>query len=201
MRVAGELHDEVIPLLFRVSLLCQVAKRSYLAPGRPGELLANLDELGEAAYHASTEMRGLIHGLRESPIGTRGFAAAIEQFLADLRVQSEAEFVATIPDTIDVLPMDLQLAIYQVVREALTNAARHSRAEKVSVVATVEAGSVFVEIADDGVGFNPWTSRANHFGILIMQDRAASAGGDVYVDSVFGSGSRVCAHFPRTENA
>ncbi len=197
LRVASELHDEVIPYLFEVSLLCQVIKRTAEITPNQREILSNLDELAGAANRASAEMRALIQGLRESPVGARGLTSAIGQLLRDLRVQSEAVLKADIPETLEGLPTDLHLAIYQVVREALTNAARHSKAKNVTVSMEVGEELISVEIADDGIGFDPWTSRSGHFGILIMQDRVASVGGEIYVDSVLGSGSTVRAHFPR----
>src|SRR5206468_5226144 len=90
-----------------------------------------------------------------------------------------------------------QLLVYQVAREAMTNAARHSRATSVDVSIRKEVGQIRLEVVDDGVGFD----RANidvesHFGLQLISERVKAAQGSVWIDTQVGEGTRVSASIP-----
>jgi signal transduction histidine kinase len=93
-----------------------------------------------------------------------------------------------------------ELAIYQIAKEALANALRHSQARNIDVSLTQE-DAITVSVADDGVGFDPLVARASHYGLQIMRDRAKTIGGTLFVDSLPGGGCRVTLSLPREGNS
>ncbi len=136
--------------------------------------------------------------LRASPIGLRGLASAASALAKDVQAAYPG-VVSTKVDAAGALDPQLQLVAYQVCKEALMNAAHHSRAAVIEVRLSSEGRYLRLEVSDNGVGFDPGYSSADHFGLLIMQERTEEAGGTLYVDSSPGAGTTVTAIFPLRE--
>ena len=81
-------------------------------------------------------------------------------------------------------------------QEALTNAARHSDADKLTIRLAGDAEWVTLTIQDDGKGFNPTSRPPGHYGLQNMSERAESAGGSLTIESSDGNGSTVTIKFP-----
>jgi signal transduction histidine kinase len=95
--------------------------------------------------------------------------------------------------TADELPDDVQLAAYFIVSECLTNARRYAGAQAVRVRVARDAGTLVVEIADDGCG---GADSESGTGLRGLADRAGALGGRLEVESPPGAGTRVIAHLP-----
>jgi two-component system, NarL family, sensor histidine kinase LiaS len=94
----------------------------------------------------------------------------------------------------------IQLLAYQVAREALRNALRHSKASEVIVGIVDQDGDLRITVADDGIGFDPQSvDQKTHFGLALMRERVEIAGGVMYVDSRIGEGTRIIARLPSTK--
>jgi len=186
--IAADLHDEVMQPLFKVTLMAQVLKLD-LAGGRLLDLDKDLPSLLEAAEVASSSLRDLIGDLRKSSIGTGGLEKALARLLESLTATTEAEIVSRLEEV--GLTDERALAIYQIAREASWNAARHSQARHIRIQLVSEGEGTLLQIADDGIGFDPQAQPEDHFGLLIMRERAASAGGSLHLDSAVGRGTTV----------
>jgi signal transduction histidine kinase len=91
-----------------------------------------------------------------------------------------------------------QLLAYQVIREALHNAAKHAQASRIAVRLWADEAMVRVSVTDDGSGFDWFRVDGNrHFGLQIMKERLEAAGGHMSVDSRLGSGTTVGASIPK----
>ena len=98
------------------------------------------------------------------------------------------------------LPHEVEIALFRIVQEALTNAAKHARARAVTVAFSVGPRSIQVEVRDDGVGFDPKAAgSADHqcLGLLGMAERAEAVRGSLKVDSAPGRGTIVGVEVPR----
>jgi two-component system nitrate/nitrite sensor histidine kinase NarX len=169
--------------------------RQDLAAGRLLELEDDIPALLGAVDSANDAVRGLISGLRRSPLGSAGFIGTLRLLVEHLQTISPAAFTLDIED-IEGPPLT-QLLAYQVVREALNNAVRHSGATAIRVQAGVHAGAVRVIIEDDGSGFVPAKlDGADHFGLSMMRERVELIGGVLHVESAHGVGTRVVARLP-----
>jgi len=195
LRLASALHDEVIPSLFHLSLLAQVVKRD-LQGDRLSEVSRDIEELVQAAEASTDGIREVIHGLRSSPVGMRGLAISLKQFGDEMRASCDAEIVLELDARLAELPASLELLVYQVAKEALTNSARHSRAPRISLSVRLEAQAVVLRVVDNGIGFDPSVAKDQHFGLLIMQERATTLGGSLDIDTKLGTGTVVTACFP-----
>src|SRR5437868_4350157 len=150
-----------------------------------GALLdASLEELNEA----TGELRELARGIHPAALTDRGLDAALGGLAGRSPVPVE---LAATPD--ERLPSSVESAVYFVVAEALTNAARYARAQKVRVSVVRSNGHVDVQVSDDGVGgANP----AHGSGLRGLSDRVAALDGRLELTSADGNGTTVRARIP-----
>jgi signal transduction histidine kinase len=194
LSLAGELHDEVLPSLFKVHLMGQVLRQD-LARGRLFELDEDLPELLSATEDAQRAIRDLLGDLRRSPIGPDGLRGTVEILVDQLTSAGSPPISADVAEDCGT-PLS-QLLAYQVAREALHNAAKHSKASRIRLIIRSDELSIRVAVSDDGVGFEPQgIDRDRHFGLQIMAERLEAAGGHVIVDSTPNVGTTVAAVIP-----
>ncbi|HEV3318831.1 MAG TPA: GAF domain-containing protein [Solirubrobacteraceae bacterium] len=180
---ARELHDETLQGLGGLRVLLSSALRRN-DPERAQEAMR------EAVEHLEQEignLRAIITELRPAALDELGLRTAIEALLERHRQQSgfeiDDELALPGPSTSeDRLHGDLETAVYRLVQEALTNVAKHARADRVWVAVTESDGELSIEVRDDGAGFDPETT-SHGFGLAGMQERVTLAGGTLSVES------------------
>ncbi|MGA9161669.1 MAG: ATP-binding protein [Actinomycetota bacterium] len=196
LSLAAGLHDEVLPPLYKVHLMGQVLRQD-LASGRLLALEEDLPSLLGATESASESMRALIRSLLDSPLGTGGLPETLRLLVRYMERESTAR-ISLMCDRVGGTPL-VQLLAYQVTREALRNALRHSRASSVSIALVDRDGALRITVEDDGVGFEPDSvDHQTHFGLALMRERIEIAGGILFVDSRPGDGTRIVARLPST---
>jgi signal transduction histidine kinase len=194
--LAGELHDEVLPALFRVHLMAQVLRRD-LERGQLLELDDDLPQLIAAADGAQRSIRELLGDLRRSPLGRDGLVGIVRMLVSELEASSDIGIELQVEDVGSASYVS-QLVAYQVIREAATNAAKYSRGRSVRVTLRHDADFIRVSVSDDGVGFDRSSVDPKvHFGVQLMQERTEALGGTFVVDSRIGGGTTVAAAIPR----
>lgn len=195
MAMAGELHDEVLPPLFKVHLMGQVLRQD-LDSGRLLDLDEDLPELLSATQAAQGAIRSVVGDLRRSPVGPTGLLDTIRLLAGQLESAGSPRISFSMSE-IEASKLS-QLLAYQVAREAMTNAARYSQAKSISVSLWEEGTSLRLLVEDDGVGFDPsLVDRGQHFGLQLIVERVEAVEGAVMVDSAVGRGTRVIAVLPR----
>jgi len=184
-RVARDLHDEVNQSLTGLLLRLEAARDAA-----PPELEEELTETKALANQAMRELLSLARQLRPTALDDLGLAAAIAGQVEQLgRGEIEAQLAAE-GDFSD-LADDAQLVVYRVAQEALSNAARHSGAGRISVVLRRrEDGRVTLEVIDDGRGF-AFDESEGGLGIAGMRERALLIGGEITIESRPGHGTTV----------
>jgi signal transduction histidine kinase len=195
LALAGELHDEVLPSLFKVHLMGQVLRQD-LAAGKLLELDDDLPELLLATDAAQRAIRDLLGDLRRSPLGAAGLQPTL-RLLVDQLASAGGPPVVLNVEEFPSSPL-AQLLAYQAIREALHNAAKHSRASKLEVRLWGDERMLRLSVKDDGTGFD-WAAvdGSRHFGLQIMKERIEAAGGTMFVDSRLGEGTLVAASVPK----
>lgn len=194
LAIAAELHDEVLPSLFRVHLLGQVLRQQLAT----GQLLAMEDDVPAlvlATGEASEVLRESIRGLRSAHLGSQGLSRTLLLLVRQLEAESDVTFFHDI-DEVRATPL-LELLAYQVAREALRNAVSHAGATCIGIRVVREEDSLRVVVEDDGRGFAPHSvDDSTHFGIALMRERVELAGGVLQIQSNAGSGTRVIVRLP-----
>ena len=191
--IAADLHDEVLQPLFKVALMSHVLKAD-LAAGRLLEMDDDLPELLTAAEMASGTLRELIGDLRRSGLGRGGLAPSLSNLVRRLQIETKIELVPKI--SIVETDSASQIALYQIAKEAITNAIQHAGAEVITIVLSKGQDIICLEVTDDGAGFDPEIECTGHFGLSIMRERAAGVMGTLIIDSNPGLGTTVKALVP-----
>ncbi len=202
-RLARDLHDTLGQVLGYASM--QVDTAAKLSRDGRGEAAATqLDRLGGMIREAHAEMREYIMNLRTTPALHRPFFTAVQQYLEGFTSNYDIQTDLTVGSSFNgtTFSPDMQMQIFRIVQEALTNARKHSKAHHIQVKFDAEDGRVFVMIQDDGHGFSPnnlETVYGQHFGLQFMQERAGQLGGTLQIQSTPGIGTEVVLEVPAKE--
>jgi signal transduction histidine kinase len=193
-RLSRELHDSVTQALYGVALYAEAGGRA-LADGDLGPVADNLRDIGETTQEALAEMRLLLFELRPPLLQQQGLAAALRaRFQAvEARAGLVTEFVAEGDDR---LAPEAEQELYRLAQEALNNVLKHAHASHVSLRLQVEDNRAILEIADDGVGFEPLLA-THGFGLRGMRERVERLAGTLRIESSPGAGVHVHAEVPR----
>jgi len=192
-RIARDLHDTVIQNLYATGLGLQAAVRDGVDPD---DARARVERAIESIDATVKEIRARIFDLQDTPSAQRGVRArllAVAEELADLlgfpaRIRLDG-------------PLDTALGaehvdqLVPVLRETLTNVAKHARATGVVVRVELVDGWIELEVVDDGDGL-PAAPRQHGMGLRNVRERAALLGGDVELGSAPGGGTRVLWRVP-----
>ena len=182
LRIARELHDELGQTLTAVVLRAEHAAGQA---DRGGELT----ELAELVQQSLEDVRRISRELRPEALDELGLINALIALCSRVAEQSgmrvHRHLEAAVPD----LPPDVELAIYRVAQEALTNAMRHSKATEVSVSFVRQADALVLTVTDNGTGLGEDLLEGG--GLTGMRERAMLIGAELTIDSVAEGGVAV----------
>ena len=177
-RIARELHDEAGQLL--TALL--VGLRTLEDARKLEDVKEQGNRLREITAQAIDEVGRLSRGLHPTVLDDHGLGVALSRYAAEY-TKTHKIAVDLAPNELDFsnLPSTIQIALYRILQEALTNVARHSGAKSVNIRFTLSATAVKVEVIDDGCGFDAEAVAvsSHRLGIQSMRERAAMLGGTV----------------------
>ena len=183
-RWARELHDETLQRLAALQIALSSARRS----GRPESLERAVDDARDLLQSEISNLRALIAELRpptldELGIGTALRALAERATSLGMEIDVSVEMASERDDaTAARHAPELETAIYRLVQEALTNAAKNGHARRTVVEVHESDAAVHVSVRDDGVGFDT-TSHTDGFGLLGMRERVEMLDGSLEIKS------------------
>jgi len=185
-RVERDLHDGAQHRLVLTNL---TLKRALQSVNSGSEDVAGLiEEAVVSTERAYDELRELARGLHPVILSTSGLAPALKGIALRSPIPVALDLQAH-----DRLPERIEVTAYYVASEALTNAAKHSRASAVHVTLTAADGDVRLSISDDGVG---GADPAGGSGLIGLKDRVEAAGGTLTVESPPGEGTCLTVELP-----
>jgi two-component system sensor histidine kinase UhpB len=184
-RVARDLHDEVNQSLTALLLRLEAARARA-----PVEVAHELAETKALANQAMEELLMLARQLRPTALDDLGLKAALAGHVKELGRRGGVSTSLDAEGDFSGLPADVQLVVYRVAQEALSNAIQHSGADHVRVRLQRDGDHVELVVTDDGSGFT-FDQAARGLGIAGMRERALLVGGDMQVESRPGSGTTV----------
>jgi signal transduction histidine kinase len=188
-RLERNLHDGAQQQLVSISLALRLVERMLEA--NPATARVLLHEASTELADAMHELRELARGLHPVLLSEQGLGPALDALSARSPFPVD---ITGVPE--DRLPGPVEAAIYYVVTESLTNAARHAAASSATVGILRSGDSVTVEIADDGGG---GASLEGGSGLRGLVDRVEALGGELTVSSPRGAGTLVRAELPVRE--
>jgi signal transduction histidine kinase len=191
-RLRRNLHDGLGAQLAALNVQAGILR--HLIPRDPAAADELVVELREELRAAIADIRRLVYDLRPPALDDLGLVAALHQ-LAD-RYGAEGEQLRVsvkLPEGLPHLPAAVEVAVYRIAQEALTNVVRHARAKSCLVRLAVDK-DVTMEILDDGAGIPD--ERISGVGLSSMRERAAELGGSCVVENIPKGGTQVLVRLP-----
>jgi two-component system sensor histidine kinase UhpB len=189
--IARDLHDEVGQVL--TGVLLQLNSIAEEAPEHRNEL----DEARLAVRRALDEVRRISRELRPEMLEQLGLVSALTELSRSFARVSGIHVDHDFPSELPKLAPEVELAVYRIAQESLTNVARHADASRVTIVVDPGRHSVVLRVADDGRGFAD--SPVEHGGLRSMRERALLVGGALAIKEASTGGVEVRLEVPALE--
>ncbi|GAI53051.1 unnamed protein product, partial [marine sediment metagenome] len=199
-RIARVLHDEVAPSLLLITQRLDTTT-SGTRPRLPESLKENLEGLRSQAIEALEGLRRCAQDLRPGILDDLGLIAALEwmteELVKDYGIDAHLEIVGTE----HTLPAEVQLLLFRIAQEALSNIRRHAKASMAVVKLEFGDNKIKMTVSDNGKGLELPTrvedlAGTGKLGIIGMYERARLLGGTLVVNSELGKGTKVIVESP-----
>ena len=185
-RIARELHDSAGQTLAMMQInLAQIVKRAQqTAP----ELAKGTSEIEELARQLSQEIRTTSYLLHPPLLDETGLSGALSWYTEGLSARSGLEISVGLSEDMGRLPSDIELVIFRLVQECLTNIHRHSQSQKAEIRISRKATELLLEVRDWGKGISAERlaqiqSRGSGVGMPGMRERVRQFGGSMQIES------------------
>lgn len=187
-RTAKDLHDRLGAMLSTIKM--QVGALE----SKVEEVQVEQHSLYEKVIHlldeAVGEVRRIAYGMNSLTLSRFGLAKALEDLCDNVRISGKLAVELKLYGLEQRMDRRVEIVIYRIVQELISNVLKHAEAHEISVSVTREAGRISVMISDDGKGFDP-SKASGGIGLDNVRSRAASIGATVHVDSTPGHGTTV----------
>jgi len=196
--IARELHDSAGQTLVALNMgLAEIAEHAKHYPAR---LAKNIQEAQGLVQHLTQELRTTSYLLHPPLLDESGLASPLSWYVQGLTERSGLDIDLQIPQNFERLPREMELVIFRLVQECLTNIHRHSESKTALIRVEREHGKIHVSVQDEGKGMSPEKlaaiqSQGSGVGIRGMRERVHHLGGELTIESN-GSGTKVSAVFP-----
>jgi two-component system, NarL family, sensor histidine kinase UhpB len=195
LRVARELHDEIGQTLTAVTI--QAERAADADPALAGQALR---DVADGVRSSLDEVRRIARELRPEALDDLGLVNALIALCGRLGAADGPRVRRDLQTRLPPLPADIELVLYRIAQEGLTNALRHADADTVTVALEADAGTVTLRVTDDGKGLPPRLPGGTA-GIAGMRERALLVGGRLAIESRPGHGTEVRLAVPVDEEA
>ena len=194
-RIAMELHDGVVQTLFAVGLSLQATG----ADDEPEDMRRRRFEAVTSIDRAIRDLRNYIYGLQPGDLADRHLERALREVAVSFQRSSGIEISAEIDPRAALAMSPRSDTVLQAAREAVSNAVRHSGAKCIELRFVLEGGDAVLEVADDGLGFDPTRVAGGGRGLTNLAARAEALDGVFEVEPVSGGGTMVRLRVPAGE--
>jgi signal transduction histidine kinase len=195
--VAFEIHDALAQPLTAAIMNFEALKSASIQGTAAGQ--DRFDAALELLRDSLAETRRLMSGLRPPILDDFGVLAAVGYLVRESQLATGVEIEWSHQVTFRRLAPPLEITLYRIIHEGLTNALRHSKSERIGIRLTQTGEQIHLVIEDSGCGFNRQQVAASRFGIRGICERAESSGGSAIIDSGPGRGTRVIVELPLVE--
>lgn len=179
-KIARDLHDSISQQLFALTMLSSAALKGERTRE---DLLDSLNEISKISAQSQLEMRALLLHLRPIQLEGESLSDATIKLLRDIQQKFQIKCQASI-DEVPPLPQAVEEHLFRIIQEAITNILRHSGATHLKCQLTERGDSIYVYIADNGMGFQLDSAKAGSYGLSTMKERCEEIGGIFTVRSI-----------------
>ena len=196
-RLAREIHDTLAQGFVGIS--SQLDAVAMCMPEEASPARKSLDLARRMARHSLTEARRSVMDLRASALEGQDLAAALQSGTRLWTAGSPVSVNVDVSGAEKSLPQEMEQHLLRIAQEAVTNVLKHAGASQIWIKLHMEARKLNLRIIDNGHGFDQqdvFASRAGHFGVLGMRERAERLGGELHLASHPGEGTEVEVKVP-----
>ena len=199
-RMAREIHDTLAQAF--TGILIHMGTASRLVITNPDAIQNHINTVRDLARSGLAEARRSVAALRPQLLEDGNLWTALERFVAALQSSTETSLICEIIGTPYVLPAETENNLLRIAQEAFTNAVRYANATEIRIELVYESTQCFLQIRDNGQGFevNP-TIPNRGFGLLGMTERAERIGAHLSIESRLGQGTEVIISVHREASA
>jgi two-component system sensor histidine kinase DegS len=199
-RIAREIHDGMAQTMANVVLRTEIAER-MLTKQDYTAVKEELIDLKGQVRGGLEEVRKIIFNLRPMALDDLGIVPTLRKYAQDFEEKTKIRTTFTLVGRESRYPSGLEIAIFRLVQESLSNVAKHAKATFVSVELALEKEQVKIHIVDNGIGFDvektqQIITKGNNFGLLGMRERVELLDGHMDIVSEKDSGAKITMVIP-----
>lgn len=199
-RLAREIHDTLAQGLTAIALKLETADALLEAEAEPAKIQQVIHQALAATRNSLEEARRSVLDLRAAPLEGKTLAEALAELAQEYARKGRLVVKFDPVDASHPMPARIQVGIYRIVQEALTNVLNHAAAQEVTVQMIVLPDQVELTVTDDGSGFDPTAIPAGHYGLIGINERVNLLQGKVVVISSPGEGTQLEVTIPLEDN-
>lgn len=193
-RIAREIHDNLAQEMSGLSVQLEVVARTM--PPEAESARTHLDRARRQVRHGIAEARRYVWDLRSQALEENDLPTALSETARRLTSDTEIQAQVEVNGTFRRLPRLVEDNLLRIGQEAVNNAVKHARAQRISVNLVFDTRHVQLSVRDDGRGFTNQNGEPDHFGLVGMRERAEQIGGTLSIHSKEGAGTEVVADVP-----
>ncbi len=193
-RIGMELHDGVIQSVYAVGMKLEIMRGQFpMTPEQEVQYQSMIEDLNQIIE----DIRAYIRNLREAREEQITFRQRLENLTRHFRDFAQVEVTVDVPSTLRTLNEQQRHSLTQIVREALSNVARHAQATEVQVKVREVGNYLVLTVKDNGIGFDPdMIENPESFGLRNMDQRARRLSGYLMIESEKGKGTMLSVQIP-----
>jgi signal transduction histidine kinase len=161
----------------------------------PEAIRSQVQQAEESARDGLDEIRRIVWDMQPEQIEKASLVEAVEELAARWSAENGVQVRMNVTGTPHSLPSSAETALLRISQEAMHNISKHARAKKVNITFSYMEDLFVMDIADDGLGFEPSKSK-NGFGMKTMRDRAEELRGTLTIESEQGIGTAIAVSIP-----
>lgn len=193
-RLAREIHDTLAQTLSATAL--QLESAEALLDSKPEKAHDSLRRALSLTRSNLEEARRSVQDLRAAPLEGRPLAAALKVLAERWEEETGINTRFKAVNGASPLPPRVEVALYRICQEALNNVSRHAKATRATIRLVLSPERARLSVEDDGRGFDPAAAPEGRYGLVGMEERVVSVGGNLHIESHPGGGTRVEATVP-----
>jgi len=199
-KLARDLHDgptqSVAAIAMRLNFIKMVLEKKDV--DKAYDEVIKVEEIAQKTTH---EIRTMLFAMRPVILETQGLLPALDQYVERLRANESFQVTLNNRGYDNQLSSDAEGVVFAIIEEAIGNAKKHAQATKIAINLFAQRGNLYVEIKDNGVGFDVNATKSTYdqrtsLGLINMDERAQAVGGKCSLESVPGKGTAVRVQVP-----
>ncbi|SFQ60924.1 Histidine kinase-, DNA gyrase B-, and HSP90-like ATPase [Priestia endophytica DSM 13796] len=198
--MSREIHDGPAQMLANVMMRSELIERVYRERS-PDEAMKEIRDLRKMVRSALYEVRRIIYDLRPMALDDLGLIPTLRKYISTVEDYNDGkpQISFTSLGSDKRMPPKLEVALFRLAQESITNAIKHADANYVTVKIEVCDSQVILIVKDDGKGFEVEEKKEQSFGIMGMKERVEILDGKLEINSAIGKGTKVMIIVPQSQ--